>query len=169
VTWDGDLDVAYAPMSVTIVLEQELDTSRGDVLATGHLEVGRRLTANVVWMDERPLDPGRPYLIKHNTRTVTAELDPGLALNEIGLVTVSTSQPLVFDPYAENRTTGSFIVIDPATNFTAGAGMIVRPLRDHAVPMPGAAASRIARAAREAGSEAEAVEAVRRLLEELLT
>jgi sulfate adenylyltransferase large subunit len=169
VTWDGDLDVAYAPMSVTIVLENELDTSRGDVLANGHLEVGRRFTAHVVWMDERPLDPGRPYLIKHNTRIVTAELDPGLALNEIGLVTVSTSQPLVFDPYTENRTTGSFIVIDPATNFTAGAGMIVRPLRDHSVPMPGAAASRIAHAAREAGSEAEAVETVRRLLEELLT
>src|SRR5262249_43661845 len=98
----------------------------------------------------------------------TAELDPGLALNEIGLVTVSTSQPLVFDPYTDNRSTGSFIVIDPATNFTAGAGMIVRPLRDHSVPMPRAAPSRIARAAREAGSEAEAVDEVRRLLEELL-
>jgi sulfate adenylyltransferase large subunit len=168
VTWDGDLDVAYAPMSVTLVLENELDTSRGDVLANGHLEVGRRFTANVVWMDERPLDPARPYLIKHNTRIVTAELDPGLSLNEIGLVTVSTSQPLVFDPYTENRATGSFIVIDPATNFTAGAGMIVRPLRDHAVAMPGAAASRIAQAARTAASDAEAVETVRRLLEELL-
>ncbi len=63
-------------------------------------------------MDERPLDPGRVYLLKHNTRTVTAEVDRRLALNEIGLVHVTTSLPLVFDPYADNRTTGSFVLID---------------------------------------------------------
>jgi sulfate adenylyltransferase large subunit len=169
VTWDGDLEVASAPMSVTVVLEDEVDISRGDVLASGPPHVGRRFTAHVVWMDERPLDPARPYLIKHNTKTVTAELDHGLALNEIGLLTVSTSQPLVFDPYSENRTTGSFILIDPATNFTAGAGMIVDALREHAGSDAATAARRLALAARSAGSEAEAIEAVRHILEDLLT
>ena len=81
-------------------------------------------------MDERPLDPTRVYLLKHahahgDRRSSTA----ALALNEIGPVTVTAARPLVFDPYADNRTTGSFIVIDPATNFTAGAGMIVAALR----------------------------------------
>ena len=126
VTWDGDLEMAHAPMSVTLVLEDELDISRGDVLAVGPIEVHRHFTANVVWMDERPLDPGRVYLLKHNTRIATAEVDRPMALNEIGTLTVTASQPLVFDPYIENRTTGSFVLIDPATNFTAGAGMILR-------------------------------------------
>ena len=76
-------------------------------------------------MDERPLDPARVYLLKHTTRTVTAEVSHALLLNQIGTVTVSTARPLVFDPYEANRTTGSFILIDPATQFTAGAGMIV--------------------------------------------
>ena len=133
VTWDGDLELAHAPMSVTLVLEDELDISRGDVLAVGPIQLHRRVSANVVWMDERPLDPGRVYLLKHNTRVATAEVDRPLALNEIGTLTVTASQPLVFDPYTENRTTGSFVLIDPATNFTAGAGMILRPLREDGV------------------------------------
>ena len=119
-------------------------------------------------MDERPLDPGRVYLLKHNTRVATAEVDRPLALNEIGTLTVTASQPLVFDPYAENRTTGSFVLIDPATNFTAGAGMILRPLREDGVAAVGSAAERLALAARAAASDADAVEAVRRLLEEVL-
>ena len=81
-------------------------------------------------MDERPLDPARVYLLKHTTRTVTAEVDRGLVLNQIGTVTVTTSRPLVFDRYRDNRATGSFILIDPATNFTAGAGMIIDAVRD---------------------------------------
>jgi sulfate adenylyltransferase subunit 1 len=169
VTWDGDLDKAHAPMSVTIVLDDELDISRGDVLATGAPHVGRRFMANLVWMDERPLDPHRLYLAKHNTRIVTAEIDRPLALNEIGVATISTSQPLVFDPYDDNRSTGSFVLIDPATNFTAGAGMIVRQVRDHDSPAAGAMAERIAAAARSASTHADAVEAVRRVLDELLT
>jgi sulfate adenylyltransferase large subunit len=169
VTWDGELDSAHAPMSVTVVLDDEIDISRGDVLATGPIHVGRRFAANVVWMDERPLDPGRVYLLKHNTRTVAAELDRTLALNGIGLVQVSTSQPLVFDAYVGNRTTGSFVLIDAATNFTAGAGMIVRPIDDRSASTPFSAAARIAGAARMAGSEEEAVDAVQRLLEEMLT
>ena len=144
VTWDGDLDLAHAPMSVTLVLEDELDISRGDLLAVGPIQVDRRFSANVVWMDERPLDPGRVYLVKHNTRMVTAEVDRPLALNEIGTLTVTASQPFVFDPYVDNRTTGSFVLIDPATNFTAGAGMILRPLRDETGVGVGSAAERLA-------------------------
>jgi sulfate adenylyltransferase large subunit len=169
VTWDGDLDVACAPMSVTLVLEDERDISRGDVLAVGPVHVHRRFSANVVWMDERPLDPARVYLAKHSTRIVTVEVDRPLVLNEIGTLTVHASQPLVFDPYVENRTTGSFVIIDPATNFTAGAGMIVRALREESDATVASAAERLATAARRAATDAEAVEAVRRLLEEVLT
>ena len=168
VTWDGDLDLAHAPMSVTLVLEDELDISRGDLLAVGPIQVHRRFSANIVWMDERPLDPGRVYLVKHNTRMATAEVDRPLALNEIGTLTVTASQPFVFDPYVENRTTGSFVLIDPATNFTAGAGMILRPLRDETGVGVGSAAERLALTARAAATDAEAIEAVRRLLEEVL-
>jgi sulfate adenylyltransferase subunit 1 len=169
VTWDGDLETAYAPMSVTLVLDDELDISRGDVLAAGLPEVGRRFSAQVVWMDERPMDPRRLYLAKHNTKVVTAEVDRTLSLNEVGVVSVAASQPLVFDPYVENRTTGSFVLIDPSTNFTAGAGMIVAAEREAVASAAGAAAARLARVARAAGSDAEAVEAVRRVLEEYLT
>ena len=111
--WDGDLDVAFAPMSVTLTLADEVDVSRGDLLATGPVQVGRRFEAQVVWMDERPLDPGRVYLLKHAARIVTAEVDTALGLNEIGLVTVTASRPLVFDAYEGNRATGSFLLIDP--------------------------------------------------------
>jgi sulfate adenylyltransferase large subunit len=170
VTYDGDLDVAIAPMSVTLVLDHELDVSRGDLLASGTVEVGNRFSAHVVWMDERPLDPGRTYLLKHATRTVTAQVETALELNQIGTVTLSTSRPIAFDPYSRNRTTGSFVLIDPATNFTAGAGMIVRAVRDETSVVPGMdAADRLARAAREADSHSDAVAAVRRVLEEILT
>ena len=170
VTWDGDLTVAHAPMSVTLTLEDEVDVSRGDLLTATPLHSARRLEANVVWMDERPLDPSRLYLLKHATRTVTAELDSKLGLNDIGLVTVTASRPVVFDPYDENRTTGSFIIIDPATNATAGAGMIVRPLEEATADLRGlAAAQRLARVARAAPSDEAAVDAVRRVLEEILS
>jgi sulfate adenylyltransferase subunit 1 (EFTu-like GTPase family) len=121
-------------------------------------------------MDERPADPGRVYLIKQATRTVTAELHHGLVLNQIGTVNVSTARPLVFDRYTDNRATGSFVVIDPATHFTAGAGMIVNPLHHPVarVNAPISAAERLALLARHAGSDAEAVEAIRKALEELL-
>jgi sulfate adenylyltransferase large subunit len=170
VTWDGELETAHAPMSVTLTLEDEVDISRGDVLTTAPPQMQRRVLANVVWMDERPLDPRRVYLLKHATRTVTAQLDAALALNDIGQIAVTASRPLVFDPYGENRTTGSFIIIDPGTNATAGAGMIVQALGDEAGGTPEFdAADRLARVARGAASDAEAVEAVRRVLEEILT
>jgi sulfate adenylyltransferase large subunit len=198
VTYDGDLDVAFAPMSVTLTLDDEIDVSRGDVLASGQESgdrrpepgarsqeeegrrhdadyppnVGQRFEAEVVWMDERPLDPARVYLLKHATRTVTAQVGHALLLNQIGTVAVSTARPLVFDRYDANRTTGSFILIDPSTQFTAGAGMIVNAIRDGAaaaVPPPISAAERLALLARHAGSDAEAIEAIRKALEEMLT
>jgi sulfate adenylyltransferase subunit 1 (EFTu-like GTPase family) len=110
------------------------------------------------------------YLLKHAARTVSAELDTRLSLNDIGLVTVTAARPLVFDAYEQNRTTGSFIVIDPATNATAGAGMIVRALDEVSAATPSlAAAERLALAARSAPSEEAAIDAVRRLLEDILT
>jgi sulfate adenylyltransferase large subunit len=170
VTWDGDLDVAAAPASVAITLEDEIDVSRGDTIAVGDLHVGQRFRADLVWMDERPLDPGRVYLLKHTTRTVSAEIDRPLMLNQIGSVTVSTARPIIFDRYTDNRGTGSFVLIDPASNFTAGAGMIAEPIRDRsAAATQPSAAERLARLARAAATDEEAAEAVRKALEELLT
>jgi sulfate adenylyltransferase large subunit len=169
VTWDGDLPSAAAPMSVTLVLEGEVDISRGDILAIEPLRVGRRFTANVVWMDERPMTPGRPYVLKLAAGTVTAEAGSSLALNEIGPVTLTTSRAIVFEPYAENRTMGSFVLIDPATNFTAGAGMIVKALPDGARGAAPGAAERLAHAARGAANDETAIDAVRAMLEEMLT
>jgi bifunctional enzyme CysN/CysC len=170
VTWDGDLDVARAPQSVTLVLADELDIGRGDVIAVGSPHVASRFEADLVWMDEQPLDPARVYLVKQTGRTITAEFDRPLALNEIGTATVTTSKPIVFDRYARHRGTGSFIVIDPATSFTAGAGMIAQPAREAAgVTSRLGAAERLAYAARTAATHADAVAAVRHALEEMLT
>jgi sulfate adenylyltransferase large subunit len=172
VTYDGDLDLAYAPMSVTLTVDHEIDISRGDMLASEPPLVGQRFEAEMVWMDERPLDPARVYLLKHTSKTVTAEISHGLVLNQIGTVTVSTARPLVFDRYEINRATGSFIIIDPATHFTAGAGMIVNAVRDGAaasVTAPVSAAERLALLARRAGSDTEAIDAIRNELEKLLT
>jgi sulfate adenylyltransferase subunit 1 (EFTu-like GTPase family) len=145
VTWDGSLDEAFTPMSVTLRLEDELDVSRGDMLAAeGNLpHAGRRFHANLVWMNAKPLQPRHGYLLKHTTqmvqarireirhrvniRTLESELAEGLELNEIGLVEVETHRPLFFDPYSKNRATGAFILIDSLTNETVGAGMIVSP------------------------------------------
>jgi len=169
-TWDGHLDEARSPMSVALTLDDEIDISRGDMLTIGHPEVGRQFKAELVWMDERPLAPSRAYVLKHTTRVVSAEVDHALVLNQIGSVTVSTARPLIFDRYAENRGTGSFILIDPASNFTAGAGMITEAVHQHhgGAARP-SAAERLARLARGAASDAEAVDAVRKALEELLT
>ena len=169
VTWDGDLDTASAPQSVTLVLADEIDISRGDVLAAGAPHVANRFEALVVWMDERRLEPSRVYLLKQTARTVTAEIDRPLALNEIGAVGVTTAKPIVFDPYARHQGTGSFIVIDPATSFTAGAGMIVQPARERVATTDRlSAAGRLAHVARTAATETDAVTAVRNALEEML-
>ena len=169
VTWDGDLDVARAPMSMTMTLEDEIDISRGDMIAVGDPQVGQRLRADVVWMDQRPLDPSRVYLLKHTTRTVSAEVDHALMLNQIASVTIATARPVIFDRYTDNRATGSFVLIDPTTNFTAGAGMIAEAVRERttATARP-SAAEKLVRLARQAPSEAEAIDAVRKALDDLL-
>jgi sulfate adenylyltransferase subunit 1 len=171
VTFDGDLAIGFAPMSVTLTLDDEIDVSRGDVLTVEPPLVGQKFEAELVWMDEKPLDPGRVYLLKHSTKTVTAEVSHGMVLNQIGTVVVSTARPLAFDRYAHNRGTGAFILVDPATQFTCGAGMITDPVRETATihNAPLSFAERLAQLARRAGSDAEAAEAVRKALEEMLT
>jgi sulfate adenylyltransferase subunit 1 len=178
VTWDGDLDMAHAPMSVTMTIDDEIDVSRGDMLVADSQpaalsvqpSVENRFEAEMVWMDERPLDPARVYLLKQATRVVTAEVNRGLVMNQIGSVTVTTAKPIVFDRYTDNRLTGSFILIDAATNFTAGAGMITNAIQERgaALARP-SAAERLAQIARSAATDAEAVEAVKRALEDILT
>jgi sulfate adenylyltransferase subunit 1 len=177
VTWDGDLEMAHAPMSVTLTLEDEIDISRGDVLAADSQPVAlsyqpyveKKFEAEMVWMDERPLDPARVYLLKQGTRIVSAEVNHGLVLNQIGTATITASRPLVFDRYTDNRTTGSFILIDPATNFTAGAGMITTPVHERSISTAKpSAAERLAKLARAAETDADAIEAVRLALEDIL-
>jgi sulfate adenylyltransferase large subunit len=127
VTYDGDLEVAHAPLSVTLTLEDEIDISRGDMLAAGNEpRTARAIEATVVWFDGTPLDPSKEYLLKHTTQTIRARVatDKALAMNDIGEVTLNLAQPLFFDSYKTNRTTGSFILIDRETNATAAAGMI---------------------------------------------
>jgi sulfate adenylyltransferase large subunit len=145
-TFDGELDEAHAPMSVTLTLEDERDISRGDLLthpgAAPHVE--RQFEANLVWMVEDTLTPGRNFLLKHTTQQVNARvisiesrLDittmehsaaTYLGLNDIGVVRVEASRPVLFDEYRGNRSTGSFILIDPISNLTVGAGMIRRAM-----------------------------------------
>ena len=142
VTWDGDLAEAHAPLSVTLVLNRELDISRGDLIVSADEPaiVAKSVTASLVWMDQRPLDLSRRYLLKHTSRTVPAfvtsiehrtnistfthEPAETLELNSIGVVNLSLLQAIAFDLYRENRSTGAFILIDPATNGTVAAGMI---------------------------------------------
>ena len=142
-TFEGELEEAQAPMSVTLRLEDELDVSRGELICRAEEAptVSRELQADVCWLNERPLRAGGRYVIKHTTRGATAIVDElqdvvdvhtlerasapeQLALNDIGRVRLRTSTPLAFDPYRSNRRTGSFILIDEATNETVGAGMV---------------------------------------------
>jgi len=142
-TFDGELEVAFAPMSVALRLADEIDVSRGDVLVhPGDLpRVAGRFDAILVWMSERALDPRRSYLIKHGCRYVRARIEsvhhtvdlealaPAdaeiLELNDIGRVTIEAQHPLFFDHYAASRAMGSFVVIDALTNDTVAAGMIL--------------------------------------------
>ena len=143
-TFDGPLQRAFAPMSVTLRLTTEVDVSRGDLItrAAEPASVVTQLDANVVWLNERPLEKGREYLVKHTTRTVPARLEtlhsrldletlkevPAdlLGLNDVGHVTLRCLRPLSVDAYATVKGTGAFIVIDALTNNTVAAGMIAR-------------------------------------------
>ncbi len=141
-TYDGELEEAFTPQSITIRLEDEIDCSRGDVLclAGNEPQVDRTVEAMVVWMHETALDPGKTYLLKHTTRYVRADIAKvgwkadletlerldaeTLEMNDIGHITLTTHRPLVFDPYPSNRSMGAFIIIDSLTNETVAAGMI---------------------------------------------
>ena len=144
-TFDGQLEEAVAPMSVTLTLEDEVDISRGDMLASAQKppDVARQFDASIVWLNEQPLDLTRPYVLKHTTQTMPAEVkavkhrvniktlehEPAdrLEMNGIGVLRIETSRPIYFDAYTQNRFTGSLILIDPETNATVGAGMILAP------------------------------------------
>jgi sulfate adenylyltransferase large subunit len=145
VTFDGNLETARPPMSVTVTLEDEIDISRGDMLVPPRRlpHVSRRFEARLVWMYADALEAHRPYLLKHTTQQVSCTVTEilhktdvnslqeqqteRLALNEIGTVRVETRNPLFFDSYRENRATGSFILIEPLSNLTVAAGMITAP------------------------------------------
>ena len=147
VTMDGDLDRAVAGDSVTLTLTTEIDASREDLIAADvdAPEVSDQFEAHMVWMDERDLIPGRPYLLKIGTSTVGMSVSDlkhrvdinslehlaakTLALNEIGLCAITLDRPVPFDPYAVNRDMGGFVVIDRLTNATVGAGMLNFALR----------------------------------------
>jgi sulfate adenylyltransferase large subunit len=149
VTFDGDLKVAHAPLSVTLTLEDEIDISRGDMIAGGgDPAMTRAFEATMVWFDGRPLNLMHDYLVKHTSHTVPARVEQvkhrvnvntldtghanGLSMNEIGVVRITTAKPLFFDRYLDNRGTGSFILIDRESNATAGAGMILSSVKDAA-------------------------------------
>jgi sulfate adenylyltransferase subunit 1 len=142
-TYDGELERAFAPQSVTLRLEDDLDISRGDMIVKSHesARVTREIDADLCWFSERPADHRRKYLIKHTTKIVKALLSridyridvntldrvegvTELRMNDIARVAFKVQQPLVVDGYARNRASGSFIVIDEATNDSVAAGMI---------------------------------------------
>lgn len=142
---DGkQLEEAFAPMSVTILLNDDIDISRGDMIVRDNNkpQVEQDIEAMICWMGDQPLRPGGKYALKHTTRDARAvvkdikyKLDistlhritenPEIAANDIGRITVRTTAPLMYDPYTRNRETGSFILIDEGTNVTVGAGIIL--------------------------------------------
>jgi len=145
-TLDGSLQQAFCPQSVTLVLEHDLDVSRGDMIIGPENLPGMStdLTARICWMHPRTLQAGKKFLLKHTTQTVQAvvtrlehrvnihtfdpEPDPAeLALNDMGEVRLKTAKPLIFDAYTVNRLTGSLILIEPTTNATVAAGMLLPP------------------------------------------
>ncbi len=147
ITRDGDLKQAVAGQAVTLVLDEEVEVSRGNMLAApaARPQVADQFAANIVWFDEQALLPGRSYILrtatdqasatvtdlKHrlNINDFTHEAAKSLAMNEVGVVNIATRSPIAFDPFAENKATGAFILIDRITNATVGAGMILHSLR----------------------------------------
>ncbi len=144
---NGQVPVARAGQAVTLTLDDEIDISRGDVIAAAGdpPEVSDQFAAHVLWMDDAPLLPGRPYWLQIGTRTVSASISEikhridvntqqamaakRLALNEVGVCNLSLDEPIAFEPYARNRTLGGFILIDRQTNATVGAGTLDFALR----------------------------------------
>jgi len=143
-TYDGKLNEAFAPMSVSLTLEDDVDASRGDLISGTHDQpnVGQDIELMVCWMDSKKLVVGGKYAIKHTTRDARCvvrateyklnintfernEQDLEIGMNDIGKIRIRTTTPLAFDSYRRNRNTGSIILIDEATHVTVGAGMIV--------------------------------------------
>jgi len=147
VTADGDLETAQQGDAVTLTFAEEVDVSRGDIVAgsTGVPSIADQVAARLIWFDEEPMLPGRAYTLKCGCQTMTTTISSlkyklnvdnldhvagkTLELNEVGLCNLSTAKALVFDPYADNTDTGSFILIDRFTNATVAAGMIEFGLR----------------------------------------
>ncbi len=147
VTFDGDLDEGIAGQSITLTLADEIDVSRGDVLAAAETppQVADQFQVTLIWMHEEPMLPGRPYLMRIGSATVTGTItdlrhkinvntlihEPGkqLELNEIAVCNLSTDRPIAFDPYADNRDTGGFVFIDKMNSDTVGAGLMHFALR----------------------------------------
>ena len=143
VTYDGNLQEACAPMSVTLTLEDEIDSSRGDMIVRpGNVpKLEDKFDAMLVWMSEQPMMPGQQYLFKQTTRTIPGSIAslrykvdvntmksspaPTLELNQIGRVDIALNRAIAFDRYRRNKNTGAFIVIDRITNVTVAAGMIL--------------------------------------------
>ena len=165
VTMNGDLEQAVAGQSVTLTLADEIDISRGDVIsaASDPAEVADQFEATLVWMHDDAMLPGRPYLLKIGTQTVTATItEPKyqvnvntmahlaakkLDINEIGVVNLALDRPIAFDPYTVNRDTGGFILINRLTNNTVGAGMLHFALRrSHNIHMQAVDVDKAARA-----------------------
>jgi bifunctional enzyme CysN/CysC len=150
---EGPVGEAFPPMSVTVVLADDLDVGRGDMLSAADRppQVTRRIEAHVCWMADAPLRPGARYRLKHTTRQVRATVEsidtrldverlrdvpmpPQLGLNDIGRVHLQLSAPVMADPYADNRPTGAFILIDEVTRNTVGAGMVLVAHEDPGPP-----------------------------------
>ncbi|MBG24323.1 MAG: adenylyl-sulfate kinase [Idiomarinaceae bacterium] len=147
-TFDGALEHAQAPQAITLTLNDDIDISRGNMIVEKDAlpQMSRRLRAKLVWLHEDALQPQREYLLKMNTQTTTAQCekvryridintlkeveDNQLGLNEIGMIDLQASQPLVFDSYQQNRATGAFILIDKLTQATVAAGMVTQALND---------------------------------------
>ncbi len=145
-TFDGDLDQASVPLSIALTLEDELDISRGDMIAepTRATRSATTLEADVVWFDAQRLETHRPYLLKHGSSTLNARVTQvvkrtniqtfadeavnSLGMNDVGVIELEATKPIFFDPYNENRASGSFILIDAQSNATLAAGMIRRGL-----------------------------------------
>lgn len=143
ITYDEESDYAYPPQAVTITLEDEIDISRGEMIVhpDNLPKIDRHIEANLVWMDENPMNPDIQFFIKHAYNTTKARIDSilyktdvnslekieveKLELNEIGRVILTTNKPLFFDPYKKNRNTGAFILIDPVSHNTCAVGMII--------------------------------------------
>jgi sulfate adenylyltransferase subunit 1 len=151
VTYDGDLQEAFAGQSVTLTLDTEIDISRGDMIALASEDVPltNHLQAHVVWMTEKAVQPNSDFLFKFASKTVSGQLEAihyridvntqaeikveQLQLNDIAVVDVLLTQSVVLDSYKNNRATGAFIVIDRLTNITVGAGMVIKRLDDKTV------------------------------------